>query len=36
MLRVTRRGQNVDIYMNDLDDTPSLDVRAYPGDRPDA
>jgi polysaccharide export outer membrane protein len=33
MLRVSRRGENVDIYMNDLDDNPSLDVRAYPGDR---
>jgi len=33
MLRVNRSGQNVDIYLNDLNDNPELDVRAYPGDR---
>lgn len=33
MLRVNRRGKNVDIYLSDLNDNPSLDVRAYPGDR---
>jgi polysaccharide export outer membrane protein len=33
MLRVTRRGENADIYLNDLVDNPGLDVRAYPGDR---
>lgn len=33
MLRVNRRGDNVDIYLNDLNDNPALDVRAYPGDR---
>lgn len=33
MLRVNRRGENVDIHLNDLNDNPSLDVRAYPGDR---
>lgn len=33
MLRVNRRGENVDIYLNDLNDNPALDVRAYPGDR---
>lgn len=32
-LRVNRGGKNVDIRVNDLVDTPSLDVRAYPGDR---
>lgn len=32
-LRVTRGGKNVDVRMNDLADNPSLDVRAYPGDR---
>lgn len=33
MLRVNRRGENIDIYLNDLNDNPELDVRAYPGDR---
>lgn len=33
VLRVNRRGENVDIYLNDLNDNPELDVRAYPGDR---
>lgn len=33
MLRVNRHGENIDIYLNDLNDNPSLDVRAYPGDR---
>ena len=33
LLRVVRRGQSVDIRMNDLVDNPSLDVRASPGDR---
>ena len=30
VLRVNRRGENVDIYLNDH---PELDVRTYPGDR---
>jgi polysaccharide biosynthesis/export protein len=33
LLRVVRRGQSVDVRMNDLVDNPDLDVRAYPGDR---
>lgn len=33
VLRVNRRGENVDVYLNDLNDNPELDVRAYPGDR---
>lgn len=33
VLRVIRRGGSTDIPINDLIDTPSLDVRAYPGDR---
>lgn len=33
VLRVNRRGENADIYLNDLNENPSLDVRAYPGDR---
>jgi polysaccharide export outer membrane protein len=33
MLRVTRHGQDADIYLNDLVDHPELDIRAYPGDR---
>lgn len=32
-LRVFRRGDSVDMAINDLIDTPRLDVRAYPGDR---
>jgi len=32
-LRVIRRSSSTDIPINDLIDTPSLDVRAYPGDR---
>lgn len=32
-LRVFRRSDSVDIPINDLIDTPALDVRAYPGDR---
>lgn len=32
-LRVFRRNDSVDIAINDLIDTPQLDVRAYPGDR---
>lgn len=32
-LRVFRRSDSVDIAINDLIDTPQLDVRAYPGDR---
>lgn len=32
-LRLNRQGKNVDIYLNDLIDNPTLDVRAYPGDR---
>jgi polysaccharide export outer membrane protein len=32
-LRVFRRGDSVDIAINDLIDSPKLDVRAYPGDR---
>ncbi|WP_395392711.1 polysaccharide biosynthesis/export family protein [Novosphingobium sp. BL-8A] len=32
-LRVYRHGSSVDIPINDLIDTPNLDVRAYPGDR---
>lgn len=32
-LRVFRRSGSVDIPINDLIDTPALDVRAYPGDR---
>lgn len=33
ILRVFRRSDSVDIAINDLIDTPKLDVRAYPGDR---
>lgn len=33
VLRVFRRNDSVDIPINDLIDTPALDVRAYPGDR---
>lgn len=33
LLRVNRQGKNVDMYLSDLNDNPSLDVRAYPGDR---
>lgn len=33
MLRVIRQGQSTDLSINDLIDTPTLDVRAYPGDR---
>ncbi|WP_031342999.1 polysaccharide biosynthesis/export family protein [Novosphingobium lindaniclasticum] len=33
VLRVIRRGDSTDIAINDLIETPSLDVRAYPGDR---
>lgn len=32
-LRVIRRTDSIDIPINDLIDTPRLDVRAYPGDR---
>jgi polysaccharide export outer membrane protein len=32
-LRVNRAGKSVDIRVNDLIDNPTLDVRAYPGDR---
>lgn len=32
-LRVFRRGDSVDIAINDLIDMPQLDARAYPGDR---
>lgn len=32
-LRVFRHSDSVDIPINDLIDTPKLDVRAYPGDR---
>ncbi|MGJ0240069.1 polysaccharide biosynthesis/export family protein [Novosphingobium fluoreni] len=32
-LRIVRRNENVDIRVNDLIETPALDVRAYPGDR---
>lgn len=32
-LRVIRRTDSTDIPINDLIDTPKLDVRAYPGDR---
>jgi polysaccharide biosynthesis/export protein len=33
MLRINRLGQNVDIYLNDLNDNPMLDSRVHPGDR---
>jgi polysaccharide export outer membrane protein len=33
VLRIIRRGARADIAINDLIDTPALDVRAYPGDR---
>jgi polysaccharide export outer membrane protein len=33
VLRVIRQGESTDIPINDLIDTPKLDVRAYPGDR---
>lgn len=33
LLRINRHGKNVDMYLSDLNDNPSLDVRAYPGDR---
>lgn len=32
-LRITRRGENVDVRLGELVDNPSLDIRAYPGDR---
>lgn len=32
-LRIVRRGETVDVRVNDLIDRPKLDVRAYPGDR---
>jgi polysaccharide export outer membrane protein len=32
-LRVVRRGESVDLRIDDLIDNPLLDVRAYPGDR---
>lgn len=32
-LRVVRRNENVAIRINDLNENPLLDVRAYPGDR---
>lgn len=32
-VRITRRGQNTDVALNNLIENPALDVRAYPGDR---
>jgi polysaccharide export outer membrane protein len=32
-LRIIRRGENVDLRLTDLVENPSLDIRAYPGDR---
>lgn len=32
-LRLVRRNENIDLRLEDLIDQPSLDVRAYPGDR---
>lgn len=33
VVRITRRGQSIDVPLNDLIENPALDVRAYPGDR---
>jgi len=33
MLRVVRNGRSTELRVNDLVENPSLDVRAYPGDR---
>ncbi|WP_235425439.1 polysaccharide biosynthesis/export family protein [Croceibacterium mercuriale] len=33
VLRIMRRGDSVDIPLNDVIEDPGLDVRAYPGDR---